>query len=176
MWLHRQARLPGRLLVGRRCAYTLLSLFVEYGRDRAGIEESEAGVSDTSDELLPLITEQQRVLIVGLRKRVERAEAEAALIRDVADKVVHFWLDCEEVTPMDTAVRDLVAVLRTGAGQALLAELTAARAVVELLQERRRQSGRCYACSFGTKLNGEEFHGSGCVVAAYQQAVKARGE
>jgi len=60
---------------------------------------------------------------------------------------------------------------------ALLSELEAARAVVARFSDRTRWvSGICPACGFGHTLNGDTFHGTGCVLAAYDQACRQARE
>ncbi len=61
-------------------------------------------------------------------------------------------------------------------GAALLAELDAARALGVWANDRRYWTcGICPACGFGKQLDGSEFHGSGCAIAAYNDAaVQAR--
>lgn len=50
-------------------------------------------------------------------------------------------------------------------------ELTAARAVVGYANDYLKRSGRCFFCGFGRKLSGEEFHGTGCLLHAYNHVV-----
>lgn len=60
---------------------------------------------------------------------------------------------------------------------ALLSELDAARALAAYLNDHRHwTAGICPTCGFGSKLDGSEFHGSGCVLAAYNATQKARNE
>ena len=54
---------------------------------------------------------------------------------------------------------------------ALERETAAARAVAAYANNYRARSGRCFFCGFGTKLSGEEFHGTGCLLHAYNQVV-----
>jgi len=57
-------------------------------------------------------------------------------------------------------------------GVALLAELDAARALAKRLNDRSYWTcGICPCCGFGTKPNGDEYHGKGCVLAAYNAAI-----
>jgi hypothetical protein len=141
-------------------------------------------MTDFDDETLSAINERQRVLIDTLRERIEtqrralhatqlraeRAEAETAAIRTAVEVTLDGCSFCRAGICTAPAHTDLRAALQGGAGAALLSELAAGRAVVEELQKRRRQSGRCVVCGFGRKLDGEEFHGEGCAVAAYEQA------
>lgn len=50
-------------------------------------------------------------------------------------------------------------------------ELTAARAVIAYANDYLKRSGRCFFCGFGRKLSGEEFHGTGCLLHAYNQVI-----
>ena len=62
-------------------------------------------------------------------------------------------------------------------GAPLLAELGLARALSAYLNDRTHwTAGICPTCGFGRKLDSSEFHGSGCVLAAYNEAMKARME
>jgi hypothetical protein len=63
-------------------------------------------------------------------------------------------------------------------GVLLLRELDAARALAAYLNDRRhwRMGGICPTCGFGKKLNGDEFHGTGCPLDAYNATLKAGGE
>lgn len=54
---------------------------------------------------------------------------------------------------------------------ALERETAAARAVTAYANDYRARTGRCFFCGFGRKLNGDEFHGTGCVINAYNQVV-----
>jgi hypothetical protein len=64
---------------------------------------------------------------------VERdiARAEALALRKAANQAYDAWTDYDEPTPMDAALRTLGKLLYGKPGQALLAELAAARAYME---------------------------------------------
>jgi hypothetical protein len=58
--------------------------------------------------------------------------------------------------------------------RALRTELEAARELGKWANNRRYwRCGICPGCGFGTKLDGSEFHGTGCVIAAYNATPKA---
>jgi hypothetical protein len=72
------------------------------------------------------------------------------------------------VDPDDRIARALVDAAATIERQA--GELAAARFLAARLNDRRFwTAGTCPCCGFGRKLDGTEFHGTGCVLAAYNE-------
>jgi hypothetical protein len=74
-------------------------------------------------------------------------------------------LDCK------AALADLAGSYYDALLGALWDEVQAARALGVWANDRRYWTcGICPACGFGRKLDGSEFHGSGCAIAAYNAA------
>lgn len=93
-----------------------------------------------------------------------------------------YWVsvgDESELEVCDCYIRaDHVLYHEDHPGAQLAAELGAARALAAYLNDRRHWNlgTICPTCGFGTKLDGSEFHGTGCPLDAYNQAQKANSD
>lgn len=114
-------------------------------------------------------TVQDALVELGVRTRLDTGESMREFCNSVAGEIID-------------AMRLRFAAARTvrtsdHSGDALLAELDAARALAAYLNDRRHwRSGICPTCGFGKKLDGSEFHGTGCPLDAYNRAQKASEE
>lgn len=108
-----------------------------------------------------------RTRAAHLTARLGAAEAEAAALRAALEQLIAHGIG-HLLLPEDADRVQLA--LDASAGATLLAQWGAARDLAAWLNDERHWTcGNCPCCGFGRKLDGSEFHGTGCVLDAYNR-------